>query len=190
MAEEKRRSLPMRVLDFIDLQISRFEGFILAVGIFLMAINTIVAVIARFVFNDSMTVTAELNQIFIVLVTFAGISYAARQGRHIRMSAIYDALPTMYRKVLMIIMAFVTAVMMFGLCYFSFVYIISIYEAGRTLTTISIPAYYMYIWVPVGFFVTGLQYAFTVVKNLREKDVYLSTSIVDGYSDASTDVEV
>lgn len=180
----------MKILDFIDLQISRFEGFVLAVGVFLMAANTIVAVISRFVFGDSLVVTDELNQMFIVLVTFAGISYAARQGRHIRMSAIYDALPTMFRKVLMIIMALTTAIAMFGLSYFALDYIIGIYEKGRMLTTLHIPAYYMYIWVPVGFFITGLQYLLTVVKNLREKDVYLSTNVVDGYSDINSDIEV
>jgi C4-dicarboxylate transporter, DctQ subunit len=40
----------------------------------------------------------ELNSILIILITFAGISYAARHGRHIRMSAIYDALPPKGRK--------------------------------------------------------------------------------------------
>jgi len=177
-------------LDFIDLQISRFESFILAIGVMMMALNTIVAVISRFVFNDAMVVTDELNQMFIVLVTFAGISYAARQGRHIRMSAIYDALPTKVRKILMIIMALSTAIIMFALCYFSIKYNLSIYDKGRVLTTLGIPAYFMYLWVPIGFFVTGIQYSLTVIKNFREKDVYLSTNVVDGYCDVSTDIEV
>ena len=36
----------------------------------------------------------------ILLVTFAGVGYAARHGRHIRMSAIYDHMPNKARKVL------------------------------------------------------------------------------------------
>lgn len=189
MADNQKSSLA-KSLDFVDLQISRFESFVLAIGVMMMALNTVIAVISRFVFNDAMIVTDELNQMFIVLVTFAGISYAARQGRHIRMSAIYDALPSSYRKVLMIIMSFSTAIIMFGLCFFSIQYNLGIYENGRMLTTLGIPAYFMYLWVPVGFFVTGLQYALTVTKNFREKDVYLSTNVVDGYCDVSTDIEV
>lgn len=188
--EENPSSKSRHILDYIDVQINRFEGFILAIGVVLMAVNTIAAVISRFVFNDAMIVTDELNQIFIVLVTFAGISYAARHGRHIRMSAIYDAMPTKMRKVLMIIISLVTAVIMFALCYFSLTYMIGIYEKGRVLTTLSIPAYFMYIWVPVGFFITGIQYSLTVLKNLREKDVYLSTNVLDGYCDVNTDIEV
>ena len=75
-------------LDFIDLQISRLEGIMLAVGVIAMTVNTIAAVISRFVFNNAITFTDELNVIFIVVVTYAGLSYAARNGRHIRMSAI------------------------------------------------------------------------------------------------------
>lgn len=189
MADIQRGKLA-KFLDFIDLHISRFESFILAIGVIMMALNTIAGVISRFIFNDAMVVTDELNQMFIVLVTFAGISYAARQGRHIRMSAIYDALPTNIRKILMIIMALSTAIIMFALCYFSIQYNLSIYEKGRILTSLGIPAYFMYLWVPVGFFVTGIQYSLTVIKNLREKDVYLSTNVLDGYCDVNTDIEV
>jgi TRAP-type C4-dicarboxylate transport system permease small subunit len=52
------------------------------------------------------------------------------------------------------------------------------------------PVFYIYLWAPVGFFLTGLQYAFTVVKNLREQDVYLSTHIKDGYSETASDIEI
>jgi len=186
----KEKGIFVKSIDFIDLQISRFESFILAIGVMMMTLNTVAGVVSRYVFNDALIFTDELNQIFIVLVTFAGISYAARHGRHIRMSAIYDALPASMRKVLMIFMALSTAVIMFALCYFSIQYNISIYKSGRILTALGIPAYFMYLWVPLGFFVTGIQYALTVVKNFREKDVYLSTNVIDGYCDVSTDIEV
>ena len=81
------------MLDSIDSLIARLEEFIMATGIILMAINTIVNVISRFIFNHSIIFAEELNSTFILLVTFAGIGYAARHGRHIRMSAIYDHMP-------------------------------------------------------------------------------------------------
>ncbi len=71
-----------------------------------MALNTVTNVVARFVFGNSIMFSGELNRILIIMITFAGIGYAARHGRHIRMSAIYDALPVGGRKVLMIGIAF------------------------------------------------------------------------------------
>ncbi|MDX1808061.1 MAG: TRAP transporter small permease [Sulfurospirillaceae bacterium] len=171
------------MLDFIDLQISRLEGFILAIGIILMAVNTVAGVVSRYVFNDALIFTDELNRLFIVMVTFAGISYAARLGRHIRMSAFYDVLPQIFKKILMILMCILTAYVMFSLSYFSILYILDIHHTGRILPSLGIPAYIIYLWVPIGFFVTGIQYALTVIKNFRYKEVYLSTDVLDGYCD-------
>jgi len=188
--EEKRTNPILKVLDFADLLISKFEGLMLAFGVIAMTVNTIAAVISRYVFNSAIVFTDDLNMIFIVVVTYAGLSYAARNGRHIRMSAIYDAMPSKVRKVLMIVMASVTSAFMFFLSFYSYYYILAVYESGRILPALGLPVFYIYLWVPIGFVLTGLQYAFTVVKNLTETDVYLSTNIKDGYSDTACDIEV
>jgi len=188
-AEEKRTNPILKTLDFADLLVSKFEGIMLALGVIAMTINTIAAVVSRYVFNSAITFTDELNMIFIVVVTYAGLSYAARNGRHIRMSAIYDAMPAKMRKALMIVMASVTSAFMFFLSFYSYYYIVEVHESGRILPALGLPVFYIYLWVPVGFIVTGLQYAFTVVKNLTESDVYLSTNIKDGYSDTANDIE-
>ncbi len=183
----KKRPLVLTILDFIDAQISKLEGIMLAFGVIAMTVNTIAAVVSRFIFNRAITCTDELNMIFIVVVTYAGLSYAARNGRHIRMSAIYDAMPTPIRKILMILMASVTSAFMFFLSYYSYHYIVEVYQSGRILPALDLPVFYIYLWVPVGFSLTGLQYAFTVVKNLTESDVYLSTCVKDGYADTDID---
>lgn len=180
-------SLP-GLLGWIDSLISRFESFALAAGVLLMAFNTCANVIGRFGFGHSFFFTGELNRAIIILITFAGIGYAARHGRHIRMSAIYDALPFMGRKVLMIVIAIVTALAMFALCYFSLIYLSDVAKSGRVLPSLQVPVWWIYIWVPLGFFVTGTQYALTAVKNVVEKDVYLSTNVVEGYEE--TEIEV
>ncbi len=188
--EETRINPILKTLDFIDTLISKFEGVMLAVGVIAMTVNTIAAVISRFVFNNAITFTDELNMIFIVVVTYAGLSYAARNGRHIRMSAIYDAMPAKTRKALMIVMASVTSAFMFFLSFYSYTYIFEVYKSGRILPALGLPVFYIYLWVPVGFVVTGLQYAFTVVKNLTQIDIYLSTNVKDGYSDTDNDIEI
>ena len=188
MSKEEYESTLPGPLRFIDTWVSRIESFILAAGVLLMAINTCSNVIGRFVFAQSLFFSEEVNRILIVLITFAGISYAARQGRHIRMSAIYDALPFMGRKIMMVIICLVTSVTMFLLFYFSVVYIYSVYESGRVLPSLQIGVFWVYVWVPVGLFFTGVQYALTTIKNITADDVYLSTQVIDGYED--TEVEI
>ncbi|XGA79961.1 TRAP transporter small permease [Halomonas sp. CH40] len=176
------------ILGSIDTLISKFEAIILAVGVLLMATNTVANVIGRFLLGESLFFTGEVNRILIIMITFAGIGYAARHGRHIRMSAIYDSLPVGGRRVLMVIIALFTSLVMFFLAYYSVHYILTLYDRGRILPALGFPIYIIYIWVPLGFFVTGLQYLFTAIKNLRSHDVYLSTSVVDGYKDTETEV--
>jgi len=175
-------------LGVIDSTISRVESVLLAAGVLLMAFNTVANVVGRFVFQYSLFFSEELNRILIILITFAGISYAARQGRHIRMSAIYDALPPPARKGFMVLIAAVTALTMFALCYFSVGYITKVATSGRVLPSLQLPVYWIFLWVPVGFFMTGLQYALTAIKNLTGKDIYLSTRVLEGYDEDELEI--
>jgi len=187
-AEKNYRSGLPGFLGVIDTFISKLEAAILALGVLLMALNTVTNVIARFVFSNSIMFSGELNRILIIMITFAGIGYAARHGRHIRMSAIYDALPVGGRKVLMIFIALFTSLVMFFLCYYSIVYIADMYSKGRVLPSLQIPIWIIYVWVPLGFLITGIQYLLTAIKNFTTRDVYLSTGVVDGYKDTETEV--
>lgn len=185
--EEPASALP-GFLGLIDTGLARFEAVVLAAGVLLMAANTIANVISRFVFQYGLYFTGEVNRILIVLITFAGLGYAARMGRHIRMSALFDALNVPGRKGMMVFIAVVTSIVMFALCYFSIGYIGQVASSGRVLPALQIPVYWIYLWVPVGFAITGIQYALTAVKNLTARDVYLSTSVLEGYEEDETEV--
>src|SRR6056297_3743468 len=121
------------VLGTLDNLISKIEAIVLAAGVLLMAANTIANVVGRFVFQNSIFFSEELNRILIIVITFAGISYAARHGRHIRMSAIYDTLPPKPRKMLTILIAIVTAVFMLGLAWYSLQFLLTTMGRGRVL---------------------------------------------------------
>ncbi len=175
-APEKRGGLT-GLIDILDNGIAALERVIMATGVILMAINTIANVISRFVFNHSIIFAEELNSIFILLVTFAGLGYAARHGRHIRMSAISDAMPDRVRKILMIVITGVTAVLLLILAWYAVQYIISMYSKGRVYPALGFPVYLSYLWVPVGLFVSGVQYALTCIQNLKEPEIYLSTDL-------------
>ncbi|KGD62290.1 TRAP transporter small transmembrane protein TeaB [Alcanivorax jadensis T9] len=175
-------------LGTLDNGIAKVEAVILATGVLLMAINTVANVVGRFILGESLHFSEELNRILIVMITFAGLGYAARHGRHIRMSAIYDVFPTSVRRWMMILISFVTSVIMFFLCWYSISYIYSVYSSGRVLPTLGFPIYLIYLWVPVGLTVTGIQYFMAGIKNIFSRDVYLSTTVLDGYDEQETEI--
>lgn len=179
---------PFGVLGKIDSAIGRVEVWILGWGIILMAANTIANVFGRYVFNQSIYFSEELNEFLIVIVTFMGLGYATRKGIHIRMSAIYDALPTKLRKGLMVVIAATTAVMMALLTWFAFEYVQKVASRGRITPALQLPLYLTYIWVVIGLALTSFQYLLTALRNLNfaEEVIYVSYLEVDSYEDPET----
>lgn len=173
----------LAVLSSIDRGIARIEAIILAYGVLLMAANSVGNVVGRFVFGRSLYFTEEINQFLIVLVTFVGLGYAARKGRHIRMSAVYDQFGDNGRKVLMLLIAGLTAAVMFVLAWYSWSYVEGLARRGTVTPSLQIPLYLTYLWVPVGFVITGIQYVLTVVRNLQSPDVFISYEQIDAYDE-------
>lgn len=175
------------ILGIVDVGVARIESVLLAVGVLAMALNTMANVFGRFVLGQSLFFSEEVNRALIILITFAGISYAARHGRHIRMSALFDAIAPPMRKVLMIVIALVTAAAMFLLTWYSFDYLVAQAGRGRLLPALQVPVWWIIVWAPLGFFLTGLQYLLTAIKNMLDNDIWLSTSTLEGYD--NTDEE-
>lgn len=171
------------ILGTIDVIIARLEAVLLATGVLLMALNTIANVVGRTI-GHTFFFSEELNQALIILITFAGISYAARHGRHIRMSAFFDAMAFPLRKTMMIIIAAVTAAAMFLLAWYSLQYVMDQASRGRVLPALRIPQWWIIVWVPLGFFLTAVQYTLTAIKNIIDKDIWLSSSTLEGYDDS------
>ena len=176
---------PHRLLSSLDTLIDRAEAFILAWGVIIMATNTIANVFGRYVFSQSIYFTEELNEFLIIIITFMGLGYVTRKGRHIRMSAFYDLLPVRAKKLMMVLIASLTAVVMFILAWYAFEYVAKIARRGRVTPALQVPLYMTYVWVVIGFALTGIQYVLTMVKNLNlaDEDVYISYTTVDQYED-------
>lgn len=170
-------------LGWLDQGIARLESVLLALGVLAMAANTCANVVGRYLFGQSLYWSEELNQALIILITFAGISYAARHGRHIRMSAFFDMLPFRARKLAMVLISAITAALLLGLAWYAYQYVATQAARGRVMPALRIPNWWILVWVPLGFFLTGLQYALTAIRNLIDPAIWLSTGTLEGYDD-------
>jgi C4-dicarboxylate transporter, DctQ subunit len=162
----------------------KFEEFILASSVIVISVVTIANIIARQVFGSGeLYWHFEVSKFAIIIATFMGIGYAARKGRHISMSALYDFAPFMGRKILSILIHAVTAIILLILAYFSFTYVQSEFERGTVTPALQIPQYLMIVAIPVGFFMGGIQFLRNMWINIRVKDkVYLGIDAED-YND-------
>lgn len=172
--QQSQRESPTAARFSLDRIMDRLEEIILSYSIILMSILLILNVFFRVVLNNSLTFAEETGQFLVIVNTFMGISYCAKKARHINMSAIFDLMPMRIKKIFILIIHSGTSVMMFYLAYLATRYIYGIYLIGRVSPALRIPMWLFLIFVPLGFFTAGIQYARNFVKNVREKEVYLS----------------
>src|SRR5690554_229432 len=110
-------------------------------------------VVNRQITGRSWLFAAEISEIAIIMATFMGISYAARKGRHISMSAFFDLAPKKVQKILSIVNPLITALILFLLSYYALDYTLS---QTRVTTSLEIPYWMMVIFMPIGLFLGGI----------------------------------
>ena len=173
----------MGFLEKINDWIRTFEEYILAYGILIMGGLTIVNVFARNFFNHSLSFATEINEFLIVLVTFLGTSYAARNGRHIRMSAFHDIANPKIQKVLTYIVTFGTAAFMYLMTYLASDYVIGIFQQQKMSPVLRVPLGWIWMFVPIGLLMTAIHYTLAFIKNIIEDDVWVSFEEKSEYED-------
>ncbi|SDJ32067.1 TRAP transporter small permease [Salimicrobium halophilum] len=173
----------MKLFRALDKGILKLEEFILSYAIILIALMVISKPITRTLLGYTLPFADEVSQISVTIATFMGISYAARKGRHISMSAFYDMAPFKVRKVLSIFIPLLTAIILFAFAYYSTLYVLDIKASGRVTPALQMPTYILYMFIPIGFFLGGIQFIRNMWINIRDRDnVYLGTDAKD-YND-------
>lgn len=115
----------------IDKVWSEIEKGILSITTLLMTFMLVGNAVSRYFFSKSWGFSEEAGRLAIVVMTFVGISYAARKGMHIEMSGFYDMMPERYQRVLTIIINIVTTIVMLISTYLSFQYVVHLYQLVR-----------------------------------------------------------
>lgn len=153
--------------------INAFEVWSLILCMFLLTTLLIVNVIAR-EFFVSIYYAEEVAEFLLIFVTFVGVSYGVRKARHIRMGAFFDMMNPKLEKVFMIIIAAVSAVVMFIMAFTAYEYVMVAMQRGHETGALRLPYWIFYAIIPVGFFLAGIQYIRTILKNLTEKETWMS----------------
>ncbi len=148
----------MAWLHKLDWLLEKLEAFILSGSILLMALNSVGNVFGRYLFNQSLYFSEELNQFLIIFVTFIGCSYAARQNRHISMSAFIEQLTGKPAAASLLLINLLTAALLFWLTWASVGYVQSAARIGRASSALQVPLHYIYLLIPLGLGMSGLQF--------------------------------
>lgn len=176
----------------IDRTLEFLEMTIIAGSVIIMAALMVTHVLGRMLFEMGVPGRTEVTEILLVLITFVGVSYAVRRARHISMSAFYDQLRGMARKALIIFISLVTGGLLLYMAWEAAGYVETTYQRQRSTSALRIPLWMIYLSMPIGFTLAGIQYWLTAFRNLITRDVYRSFTELEGYDEipvenASTD---
>jgi TRAP-type C4-dicarboxylate transport system permease small subunit len=174
---EKVRSAISRVLD-------KVEVAMLIGGTVILTLVLTVNIIARQFFRAIYFID-ELTQFTVIWTVFGGISYGVRKVRHIRMGALFDFLPHKVRNIVNYLILGGSAVVMLVLAYLAVIYTIKVGRLGQTTPALHFPYWIFVSIAPVGFFAAGLQYVLAFLKNMVEREVWMSAEQQYEYEDAS-----
>ncbi|MGM0499713.1 MAG: TRAP transporter small permease [Bacillota bacterium] len=173
----------------LNKKIRKFEELIISYGIIVMSIVLVANVFSRVFLNSSIQAAEEIGQILIVMVTFIGISYAARMGKHITMSAVIDSIPRKFKKIYIYFTSSVSTVLLWWLGYLGTLYVNRIMGSGRITSSLQFPMWILYVFVPLGFFLASLQYLVTIVVNIKDKDnIYIGSERTLSEADISCEL--
>lgn len=153
--------------------IDTFETYSLVLCVGALAVLLITDFFAREFFT-SIYFSDEISEFLVIFTTFVGVSYGVRKARHIRMGAILDMMPPTVEKVFMIIISAVSAFIMFIMADASYEYLMHSLIKAHETPALKLPYWIFYIIIPIGFFLSGIQYIRTIIKNLTEKETWMS----------------
>lgn len=171
--EKKLTQGTKKISRYVALAVDWFEVTILAAGTAALAVLLIANVIAR-TFFQSLYYADEISKFLIILISMVGVSYAARKARHIRMGAFLDLMPPKMEKAFIFLISAVSAVVLFIMAYYSYRYMDQMRMLGQKTSALQVPFWTFMIIVPIGFASAGIHYLRTIIKNIVEKDVWLS----------------
>jgi len=138
-----------------------------------MTVLLIANVIARDLFQ-SIYFAEEVSEFLVIYTTFIGLSYGVRKARHIRMGAFLDLMHPKAEKIFIIIISLVSAAVMFIMADASYEYLMHAVRRAHETPALRAPYWIFYVILPIGFSLAGIQYVRTIIKNLIEKDPWMS----------------
>ena len=151
----------MKVLKWLD---ANLEKYCCVVLMSLMTLIIFIQVVARYVFQNSLSWSEELARYLFIWLVYLGISYGCQMRKHIKIDAALGLFPKKIRKFVVIIgdlffLAFAIYVAYTGLGY-------SLSQT-RVSSAMGIPFKYVYISTFVGLGLAAIRQIQTIIYRIR-----------------------
>ena len=151
----------MKVLKWLD---ANLEKYCCVVLMSIMTIIVFIQVIARYVFQNSLSWSEELARYIFIWLVYLGISYGCQMRKHIKIDAALYLFPKKLRKYVVILGDVLFLAFAIYIAYTGFVYSVN---QTRVSSAMGIPFKYVYISTFVGFTLAAFREIQTIIYRIR-----------------------
>jgi TRAP-type C4-dicarboxylate transport system permease small subunit len=142
----------------LDLLISRIEQFFIGSALIFMTALIFVNVVLRYFIGQTIIWAEDLAIFLMICMTFFAAAYGTRQNRHITMSALYDTLSGLSRKIFYVFSLILSACLSGFLLIMSLQVTRTIYDMKGEIPSMGIPKYLPYLAVTVALLFMALHF--------------------------------
>ena len=135
-------------VDFIVGNINRVIATLGIVGGVALAFCNVVA---RYVFDKSLSWAGELTTYFFIWSAFFGAAYCFKKDAHIAVTVFLEKIPAKWAKSLYLLSHIVTLVFLSFVAYYGYEYLQLVVELEETSIDLEIPMWIPYLVIPIAF---------------------------------------
>lgn len=136
--------------DKVEATVTKINEIVLLIAISVMFILVFANVIGRYFFSYSISWATEISRYLMISGAFLGMGLAMKESRHSSFNIFQDALPSLYRRFIRIVVALIILVLMFLLLILGAQYAMLFMK--NPTEVLRWPVGYWYMTVPVGAF--------------------------------------
>jgi TRAP-type C4-dicarboxylate transport system permease small subunit len=152
-------------------RLSMISGYLAALSILAATLIIVEQVVVRFVFKMATIWQVETAVYLLIAATFLGAPYGLKENAHICIDMLTIYIPPDLRRKLNLLTAAVSMLFCFFLAYRGGIMWWEAFEGNwRSSSLLSVPLIYPYALIPVGMFLTGLQYIVKMSEMLAPQD--------------------
>jgi len=133
-----------KVIGFINQSIAAFG---ISAGVALAFYN----VVARYVFDTSLTWASELTIYLFLWSVFFGAAYCFKEDAHISISILLDTLSPRLAKAVMLLSHSITFIYLLAVSFYGYKYLQLVIELEETSVDLEIPMWIPYLVIPIAF---------------------------------------
>ncbi len=159
----------MKPLVSVIVNISKaIAAFSIAAGVFLAFIN----VVARYIFESSLTWAGELTIYLFLWSVFFGAVYCFEKDTHIAVDVFLEKASPKLRKAFILITLIISFIYVAAIAYYGYEYVLLYIDLGEVSVDLNIPLWIPYVVVPISFAFSAivlLNKIITILKTPAEK---------------------